>query len=242
MAVCVSQIYITDRPSLELPEQVWQATQSFLVQIPDHKHHLFGAEELRVFIDNTFGSEVVWAFDQLVPYAYKADLARYCLLHELGGWYIDLGMQGNNVTINTDGIAAFFFRDAPNFPTLAWSIANGLMYAQSQHKVFQLCVDMIVAHCHEQYYGATPLCPTGPSLLGRAIARLGADNNMRFGTCSHATDAAQGRRMAFTIPNDITLAYRRAGNPGDLASAGLIHTNNYAHLYATHQIYKGNSG
>ncbi len=238
MPVCVSQIYISGSPTLELPDHVWQATQSFLAQIPEPAYHLFGAEEVRAFIESTFGREVVRAFDQLVPYAYKADLARYCLLHELGGWYIDLGLQGNNVVLNTGDLGALFFRNMPIFNTLAWPVANGLMYSQPKNKVFEICVEMIVAHCQERYYGTTPLCPTGPSLLGRAIARIGAVETTLFGDCAYVADDNQGRRTAFTLPNGTTVAHRRRGSPGDVAAMGLAHTNNYAHLYETHQIYE----
>ena len=38
-------------------------------------------------------SDVLNAFDMLKPLAYKADLARYCLIYKLGGWYADISLK-----------------------------------------------------------------------------------------------------------------------------------------------------
>ncbi len=33
------------------------------------------------------------AFDRMKPYAYRADLGRYALLLQQGGWYFDIGTR-----------------------------------------------------------------------------------------------------------------------------------------------------
>ena len=44
----------------------------------------------RDFIINNYPSEVLWAYDKLIPGAYKADLWRYCVLYINGGIYVDI--------------------------------------------------------------------------------------------------------------------------------------------------------
>ena len=45
---------------------------------PDFEYHLFDDNDCRKFIKEHFNMETLWAFDKLIPGAYKADLWRYC--------------------------------------------------------------------------------------------------------------------------------------------------------------------
>jgi mannosyltransferase OCH1-like enzyme len=47
---------------------------------PRFTYHLFDDNDCREFIKDNFSSEVLWAFDKLIPGAYKADLWRYCMV------------------------------------------------------------------------------------------------------------------------------------------------------------------
>jgi len=49
---------------------------------PSANHTLWNGEALRSYIVDKFGGDVTKAFDRLKPYAYKADLGRYCLLFD----------------------------------------------------------------------------------------------------------------------------------------------------------------
>jgi mannosyltransferase OCH1-like enzyme len=57
---------------------------------PRFKYFLYDDNECREFIKNNFKSDVLWAYDSLIPGAYKADLWRYCVLFIHGGIYLDM--------------------------------------------------------------------------------------------------------------------------------------------------------
>ena len=44
------------------------------------------------FLTPILTQKVRAAYDSLNPLAYKADLARYCILYKNGGWYLDVGL------------------------------------------------------------------------------------------------------------------------------------------------------
>ena len=80
------QIFITDKKE-ELPPLLKEASSIFREAFSDHYYTLYSKEMLLEIIAKEFGKEVLSAFNKLKPYAYKADLARYCISYLYGGWY-----------------------------------------------------------------------------------------------------------------------------------------------------------
>ena len=76
----------------ELPSKVVENRDSFKRCYPGLKHELFRGAVIRNFISEKFGSEVLFAYDRLMPFAYKSDLARYYNMYEHGGAYADLSI------------------------------------------------------------------------------------------------------------------------------------------------------
>ncbi len=86
-------IYLTGQSNAPLSEQISANLDSFKRNYSDFEHVLYTDASLRTFISENFESAVLWAYDQLIPLAYKADLGRYCLLYKLGGVYSDLSIS-----------------------------------------------------------------------------------------------------------------------------------------------------
>lgn len=112
------------------------------------------------------------AYDTLIPGAYKADLLRLCLLYIYGGVYGDFSQQylakldtlvdrrHNELVLVADANMPVY----PN-PTMYTGICNGFLASRSHHTFLKCCMDRIVKHVRNRYYGWTPLYPTGPGLL-----------------------------------------------------------------------------
>ena len=52
-------------------------------QNPTFNYYLFDDNDCREFIKTNFDSKILYAYDHLIPGAYKADLWRYCILYKL---------------------------------------------------------------------------------------------------------------------------------------------------------------
>ncbi|MCY0386964.1 glycosyltransferase [Robbsia sp. Bb-Pol-6] len=91
----IHQIIIVD--GMGMPHHLSSATQNATNALREKyasaAYTLWTGEMLREFIGRHYGNDVVTAFDSLKPHAYQCDLARYCLLHTLGGLYSDLGIE-----------------------------------------------------------------------------------------------------------------------------------------------------
>jgi len=77
----------------KLPPKMKECVEKLKKDNPEFEHHLYDIEDCRKFIGKHFDKEVLNAYDKLKPFAYKADLWRYCVLYKKGGIYLDIKYQ-----------------------------------------------------------------------------------------------------------------------------------------------------
>ncbi|MCB1276906.1 glycosyltransferase [Prosthecobacter sp.] len=135
---------------------------------PDYEHHFYDDADCRAFIEANFPVEVVDAFDALVPGAYKADLWRYCALYIHGGVYLDIKfrpLNGFRFSVLEED-KEYFCRDLDVTGRGTLGIYNAILVCRAGNPILKQCIDQIVRHVAEEYYGFDYLCPTGPALMG----------------------------------------------------------------------------
>jgi len=254
----ISQIYLSDAGD-QPPPQLQQCVDQVRRLHPEWEHRLYGLVSLREFIANNFDAEVLKAYDKLKPYAYKADLGRYCLLYRLGGWYFDVSVRLVTAINPALDVEALAYRDIQKNSGTCWACSNAILYSKKGNEVFQIAIEQVVQNCRKEYYGITPLCPTGPTLLGRAFAVHGASRGFVFGDLVRlipsiaARNVTQAffpfahmslfpwlarREIVFVLPNRLVHAFlRRKGRGGRLSALGAKGTNNYNDLYKAREVY-----
>ena len=85
-----------DLKSSGLPPKMYDCVRDNLLMNRvgvDCIHYLFNDDECRAFIAREYPSDVLDAYDNLIPTAFKADLWRYCVLYMYGGVYLDIKLQ-----------------------------------------------------------------------------------------------------------------------------------------------------
>lgn len=236
-----SQIYFSDN-NQDLDGIILNNTKLIqnLANIQGLDYRLYTLDKAREFLDSTFGTEVKQAFDTLAPYSYKADLVRYCLLYKYGGWYFDLGVRSNGISIDMSNTEALFFKDAinPGLPT--WDTSTAVIYSNPRNTVFKIAIELICENVKNRYYGFTPLSPTGPTLLGRALAIAGERTGTIFGHLLALTPNFYKKNHAFLLPDGTIIAWGKDhwGNADfPLSRYGAPGTNNYSELYRERRIY-----
>jgi mannosyltransferase OCH1-like enzyme len=128
---------------------------------PAFNYYLFDDNDCREFIKNNFNSNILNAFDSLIPGAYKADLWRYCILYKKGGIYLDIkytplnGFKFINLTEKEH-----FVLDMNKV-----GIYNALMVCLPNNPILLKAINKIVQNVKNKYYGISHLEPTGPRLL-----------------------------------------------------------------------------
>jgi mannosyltransferase OCH1-like enzyme len=149
----------------ELPPKMRERVELLKDQNPGFNHYLFDDNDCREFIKKYFKNDVLEAYDNLIPGAYKADLWRLCVLFIKGGIYMDIKfccINGFRLIELTE--TEHFVKDRP-----ANSIYNALMACKSGNIFLFKSIRQIVENVKNKYYGEHPLSPTGPLMLGNVI-------------------------------------------------------------------------
>ena len=247
MNLNVSQILLTTKKIKDLPNSLQKSSSSIHEYYRDHNIVLYDNDRLYEFINKYFGKEVIHAYESLNPLAYKADLGRYCLLYELGGWYFDIAIECIKKIPTPNEIDFICFRDEQRHSKSSWAVCNGIFWSKEKNKILSKCIDNIIINCNSKYYGRTPLCPTGPTLFGQAIAIENRDQNIIFGdlirknipfTRKNVPILRKLIKSKFYLDDGFSYALLKPAKGGDLTSLGLKESNNYNNYWHSKIVYK----
>lgn len=146
--------------------QMIQRTEELKTQHPDFYYQLFFLDTAREFIRENFESKVLVAFDSIIPFAFKSDLWRYCMLYKYGGIYLDMKYECTNGFrfSQLDTTQEYYVFDVNRD-----SIYNGFIVAKPNNRIFLHTINQIVKHTRERFYGENDLVVTGPGLLGQMV-------------------------------------------------------------------------
>jgi len=146
-----------------LPSNMKDSVETLKNQNPEFNLLLFDQTDCIKFIQENFNSDVVTAYNSLIPCSYKSDLWRFCVLYINGGIYVDIKYQcvDDFKLINlTD--KEYFVNDRPDK-----CIYTALIITLPKNEIMLKCINQIVDNVKNNYYGVCTLEPTGPRLLGK---------------------------------------------------------------------------
>ena len=236
------QIYLSDQQST-LPEGLRQCREDFRFHFSQYSYHFLNQESLRDFVASVYGGDVLWAYDLLKPYAYKADLGRYCLLYAYGGWYADITLKFLAGAPLLGETQLIYFYDHGNGPAVSGHFCqNGLFYAQKGLPLLAELIEAVVKHCKQRYHGPTALSPTGPGLFGEHIARYVPQHGIHNGYFMQLTPHHEQKNRAYVGPKgEIIALHKSSWNPraseGRLDAFGARGVNTYTTMWLAKQVY-----
>lgn len=158
--------------SNSVPEKMKDNIYRLLEVNPEFDYFLYSDEKCREFIENNYPTDVVNAFDMLVPGAYKSDLWRYCILYKLGGVYLDVKYYSVMPLIDIVRTNSIIFVKDLNLGCgngKYTGLYNAFMVSTPQNPIFKYCIDDILNSCKFKLYKNGSLDITGPCLLGRVV-------------------------------------------------------------------------
>jgi mannosyltransferase OCH1-like enzyme len=211
----------------DLPEKMRERVELLKKQNPEFTHYLFDDNECREFIKKNFDSDILNAYDSLVPGAYKADLWRLCVLYIHGGIYLDIKFACINdfklidLTYNNH-----FVRDIKHN-----AIYNALMVSQTENEFVYKGIRQIVKNVENKYYGLNSLYPTGPNMLGMIIKNNKLDVNVDLQNC------LLGRCIIYKNKRVISTSYPKYKHE-QRSLYNSINTKHYSKLWKDKNIYK----
>lgn len=234
----IYQILITsDKKIPTLPSYTKECTQSIKDVYPNSTVNFLNGEAVEKIIEENFSEKVLSAYHKFIPYAYKCDLARLCVLYLNGGMYIDLNTKLIEKIPFLHQTDFFSFRDITTMSRRSWSVSNSIIYATKGCEILKKAIDIIVENCHNEYYGISPICPSGPIVLGKAICEF-KDLNNRVSTEGELiplTPSHDKRNLAYVLDNGTIIALRKPHRGGEML---IDNTNNYYLMWNKGKIYE----
>lgn len=232
----ITQIYLTDNDS-DLSPFLKEATDSVRKCFPDLPHKIYNNQEVEQFLEKNYGQDVLNAYRKVKPYSYKCDLARYCIANVVGGWYFDISLRCQVGLKLPDECRLLAFRDINLYTKVSWACDGAAFYTVPDNEVLDEAIFQIVHNIEDNYYGLTPLCPTGPTAWGKAIAVSNIDDKVLFGDSIELTPNHYHKNKALVLPDGQIFALKKPSPGGDLKSLGATGVNNYNDLWYTKDLY-----
>ena len=223
------QIWFSLAPELdELP----LSSQRVVEIVGETRFRLWTLSSARQFLVDEFDDSVVTAFDRLKPFAYKADLVRYCVVLKLGGFYLDLSVSEPRFP-DTEELEFIGFRDL-NAEISSWKVATNFYFARAGSAILEDSIHQILENCDTEYYGKDPHYPTGPSVLGRSVAKLAPELNVMIGQYFWL----RRRRNKYVLPGLGVVGRGKVGGKHSGGISGIPGGNNYNELWRARDVYQ----
>jgi mannosyltransferase OCH1-like enzyme len=222
----IHQIYISDNnvpPSKHINDQINLLKKMYF----DYDYTLYNNDECRNIIGSLFGKKVVDLYDSLVPYAYRASFARYCILYKHGGQYFDISLCPE-FKLEFNQTSILYEAPLDDSTNNKRAVCNGVMiFNTPQHPFLFDAIQNTIKNIKQKNYCDHALAILGPILLGKL-----QKYDITFG---HSKWISPTQKAAF-LNNDMHWKYRP--DKTYLETFGCIGTNNYAKLWDSKQIFK----
>ena len=156
----------------DLPPLMKNAVNKIINNNPRFNYQLFDDDDCRNFIKYNFDTNVLNAFDSLIPGAYKADLWRYCILYKNGGVYLDIKYE----SVNGFKFINLMEKEHGVLDMDKNGIYYSLMVCKPNNKILLKAINKVVENVKNKFYGSSCLHPTGPIMLAEFFTQ--SDKNI----------------------------------------------------------------
>jgi hypothetical protein len=169
---------------------------------------------------------VLTAFNDLKPNAFKADLARMCILYLYGGYYFDLGITLHTpLTFDEDIILVKGICDYVHYKGRP-IIENNFLFVKKPHNtIIKKIIDKIVQNVNNLDYGIHPLDITSPITIGRVVDLDSLQNCL----CQVKVNP-QGNKSVY-YKDQLFYDFKLNKNSADISFMGVEGTNRYDELW-----------
>jgi len=233
----IHQVVISDA---DLSDFVPKNKDNLEQHCPDYEYILWDYSKIKKLIEDSGDHEVLEAIDGIKANAFKADIARYYIVHKMGGWYIDLNNYFVKSPPDNYDLLAFAEDEMPS--GAPWSIQNGLFYFKyAGNPNLRKIVDICIQNVKDRVYGFNEFCPTGPLVFGRGLAHhLPENSNHFFGQYIVArADKADGFYMSnfYNSANKPLALYKPYYDNYATGRSGVPGSNNYVEMWKNKELY-----
>ena len=174
-----------------LPNSVKNNIENIKLNNSEFIHYLYDDTMCRDFISNNFDSDVLYAYDSIIPYAFKSDLWRYCILYKYGGIYLDTKyIYINNFKFIDLIDKEYFCNDNINSNN---GIYNGLIICKPKNHIMLKCIYKVLENIDNLFYGNNGLSISGSLMMTSMVPK----NSIHSFVLNYTSDTINGNKMYY---------------------------------------------
>jgi mannosyltransferase OCH1-like enzyme len=230
----VHKIFINETmEKIEIEEPIKKAIKTWTDLNPDYTLKMWYGNDCRNYLLKNFGPKYLECFDNIIPYAYKADFMRYCILYNEGGWYSDFQqvlLVPLSTLSNYSWVSCWDTTGEEN--RINGCMQNGFFGCCRNNPILKECISKIMENVSTKNYGKSPWYPTGPCLLGDAFRKINKLKNVKLGQ----TENDEKYGPCFVIDSK-KIVINKCCIDIDKPSTNYKNGNNYLELWRQKKIY-----
>ena len=224
----IHQIAFTSRPDLYTPNKY---SLDIKKKFGEENYRLWDLENAREFLSSYYSKNVIQAFETLTPFAFKANILRYCLINTFGGIYADVSVNRLKY-FSIQGRDMVVFRDG-NSDRTSWKVVNGFFYSKPNNPILNEAIEQIIYNVRTRTYGHDPHFIGGPSVFGRAIAKYGTEADLLVG--EHYW--LKYRKNKYVLLDNQVVARGKRGGANKGGVSGILGGNDYNKSWLERNVY-----
>lgn len=174
----IHKVYIShDKhlPEILQPTSLKDAHDSWQKLNPGYEIRYWSYTNCLAFFKNEFDDPIYYnTFNALLPYSYKCDFFRFCVVYKQGGFYSDWKQKCLIPLdeINNKKYEWISCLDTGNgYAKHYQCMGTGFFGCKPYHPVLKTAIDQIIENVKNKFYGNSCLDPTGPFLFGNAFLK-----------------------------------------------------------------------
>ena len=146
--------------TLDLPFYMHKNVELLKSTNTEFNYYIYDDVMCREFIKSYYDNDTLFAFDSLIPGAYKADLWRYCVLYVYGGIYLDIKYKcvlefKLSRLLNKEHYVKDYYD----------GIYQALLVCLPKNEILMKCIHQIIINVKTKSYLSDALSITGPQLM-----------------------------------------------------------------------------
>jgi len=240
----IHQIFISANND-PLSSQLEKNVKQIQLLYPEYEYNFYDNQKIKDILTNNFSDKIVQAYLDLKPYAFKADLARMCLLYLYAGYYFDLGINVvNKIEFDNHEIVMVLGETDQHHSNLTLIENNFCFVKNKKNKIIKSIIDEIANNVYNLNYGIHPLDVSGPLAIGRIvdtnnknITFCSVKKDFQFLTHEERSQDMTGERKIAYYQDKIFYYFKLNSLSSDLTQLGGLGTNNYSSMWYQNQVY-----
>jgi len=206
-----------------------EIAQIYTIQLennPGYELFYFSREDRLQLILDQNDADLLYAYNTIVPEAFKTDIFRYVVLTTYGGVYMDFSMQTLIPLVDiVKHYTYVYVKDTASEHPDIGGIYNAFIISPKDNSFLKAAIEKCIYNIKHKIYGRTPLYVTSPHMLGELYKELYSVEKVPLGPVGDDTVFYD-----HCLPNQLI-------QNGDTNLVQIKHPKHYEILYSTGDRY-----